>query len=99
MEFIFESILEIIMEPIVEGYAFAMMRFADKNKKADKGKIKCFVVLECIVLFLFFIVGAIMLFETNGLSLWGKVMFISSITVSVLQIVVGTVLRKVSKKK
>lgn len=99
MDFIFELLLEIIMEPIIGGYAFAMMRFAGKNKKVDKEKIKCFVVFECIVLILLFIVGGIMLFETNGSSLWGKVMFLSSITVSVLQIVVGSVLRKVNKEK
>lgn len=99
MDYIFELLLEIIMEPIIEGYAFAMMRFADKNKKVDKGKVKCFVVFECIVLMISFIAGGIMLFETNGSSLWGKVMFISSITVSVLQIVIGSVLRKVTKEK
>ncbi len=99
MDFIFELLLEIIMEPIVEGYAFAMMLFADKNKKIDKGKVKSFVVFECIVLLILFIVGGVMFFETKGSSLWGKVMFISSIVISVLQIVVGSILRKVTKEK
>lgn len=99
MEFVFELILEIITEPFVEGYAFAMMRFANRNKKVDKQNIKCFVVFECIALFVLFIVGSVMIFETNGSSIWGKAMFISSIAVSFLQIVVGIILRNFSKKK
>lgn len=95
MEFVLEAILEIIMTPIVEGYAFAMMRFTDKNQKADINKIKCLVVLECIILILLFIIGGVMIFETNGASLLGKLMFIFSIAVSVLQIIAGIVLRKI----
>lgn len=39
MDLIFEVLMEIIMEPIIEVYTFAMMRFADKNKKINKDKI------------------------------------------------------------
>lgn len=99
MDFVFELLLEIIMEPIVEGYAFLMTRFFDKGKKVDKRRIKGFIVFECFVLILLFIVGCIMLFETNGSSSWGKAVFLFPIAVSVIQITAGGVLRKNTKGK
>ena len=57
MEFIFEILIEIIMTPIIEGYAFAMMRFSDENKKINKDKIQLIVVFECIVLLVLFFVS------------------------------------------
>ena len=99
MEFIFELILEIIMQPIVEVYAFAMMFFTDKNKRVNKRSVKVFVVFECIVLLFLFIVGGVIVLETGGSSVLGKAMFLTSITVSVVQIILGIILRKFTKEK
>ena len=98
MEFIFELLLEIIMEPIIEGYSFAITLFADKNKKNNKFKIQVFVVFECIALFVLFVIGGVMLLETNYESLVGKLLFLSSIVVSVVQILIGFILKKRKKK-
>ena len=98
MDFIFEMMLEIIMEPIVEAYTFAMMRISDKNKKINVEKIQAFVVFECIAIFVLFIVGGVMLLETKGESFVGKLVLLSSILISVTQITVGLILNKRKKK-
>lgn len=98
MDFIFEMMLEIIMEPIVEAYTFAMMRISDKNKKINLEKIQAFVVFECIAIFVLFIVGGVMLLETKGESFVGKLVLLSSILISVTQITVGLILNKRKKK-
>ncbi len=98
MDFIFEMMLEIIIEPIVEAYTFAMMRISDKNKKINIEKIQAFVVFECIAIFVFFIVGGVMLLETKGESFVGKLVLLSSILISVTQITVGLILNKRKKK-
>lgn len=98
MDFIFEMMLEIIMEPIIEAYTFAMMRISDKNKKINKDKIQVFVVFECIAIFVLFIVGGVMLLETKGESFVGKLVLLSSILISVTQITVGLILNKRKKK-
>ena len=98
MDFIFEMMLEIIMEPIVEAYTFAMMRISDKNKKINIEKIQAFVVFECIAIFALFIVGGVMLLETKGESFVGKLVLLSSILISVTQITVGLILNKRKKK-
>ena len=98
MDFIFEMMLEIIMEPIVEAYTFAMMRISDKNKKINIEKIQAFVVFECIVIFVLFIVGGVMLLETKGESFVGKLVLLSSILILVTQITVGLILNKRKKK-
>ncbi len=98
MDFIFEMMLEIIMEPIVEAYTFAMMRISDKNKKINIEKIQAFVVFECIAIFVLFIVGGVMLLETKGESFVGKLVLLSSILISVTQITVGLILNKRKKK-
>lgn len=95
MDFLFELFLELIMEPIIECYIFLMMRFSGKNTKLDKDKIQYIVIIECIVLFIAFVVGGVMLLETDGDSLWGKAFMISSIGVSVSQILTGYILKKV----
>jgi len=98
MNFIFEIVLEIIMEPIIEAYTFAMMRISDKNKKINKDKIQVFVVFECIAIFVLFVVGGVMLLETKGESFVGKLVLLSSIIISVTQITVGLILNKRKKK-
>lgn len=99
MEFIFELLGEIIVEPIIEGYVFAMAHFSENNKKVNEEKIKCIVVFECVALMLMFIIGGIMLLEADGESFVGKVLFISSIAVSVIQILLGIILNKKRKDK
>lgn len=97
MDFIFEILIEIIMTPIIEGYAFAMMRFSDKKEKINKDKIQLFVVFECIFLLVLFFVGGVMLLETNGESVLGKIFMFISLGVSLGQIIVGCILKR-SKK-
>ena len=99
MGFIFEALLEIIMTPILEGYVFAMVLFSKKSKKINKGKAKCIVVVESIILLILFIIGGVMLLETSGESMAGKIIFISPIVVSVIQILIGIILSFVKKKK
>ena len=94
MEFAFEAVFEIIMEPILKSYLFLMTRFSKDNNNINKNKIKGFAVFECIVLILMLIVGIVLLLETNGESVWGKTLLISSVGISVLQIIVGFVMRK-----
>ncbi len=91
MEFVFEIVSEIIMEPFLNFYLPAMMRFSKGKMNVDKQKAKCVVVFECIALFLMFIVGGVMLLETNGESLIGKILFVFSIVVSAVQIISGIV--------
>lgn len=97
MEFIFDLLAEIIMEPIIEVYFLAMTHFADLTKKPDEGKVRTFVILESIALFLMFVVGGIKLAESGGASVTGKVLFISSIAVSVVQISLGIILSIIKK--
>lgn len=92
-------LIELIMTPIIEGYAFAMMLFTNKNKKINKDKIQFIVVFECIVLSVLFIVGGIMLLETRGESLSGKTLLFSSLGISVFQIIIGFVLKKIAKDR
>lgn len=99
MDLVFEILMEIIMTPIIEGYAFAMMLFTNKNKKINKNKIQIIVIFECIVLFVLFFVGGIMLLETSGESLLGKIFIFSSLGISVLQIIIGCVLKKTIKDR
>lgn len=99
MYFIFEMLIEIIMTPIIEGYAFAMMRFSDKKEKINKEKIQLIVVFECIFLLVLFFIGGVMLLETNGESMFGKFFMFISLGVSISQIIVGCILKKVKKDK
>lgn len=97
MDFIFEFLAEIIMEPIVEIYVFAMQSIFGKNKEIDKVKIQVFVIFECVALFTLFVVGCIKLAETNGDSLSGKIFIAASVGISVLQIIIGCVIKKKEK--
>ncbi len=99
MDFIFEMLIEFIMTPIIEGYTFAMMLFTNKNLKINKDKIQIIVVFECIVLVVLFFVGGIMLLETGGESLFGKIILFSSLVISILQITIGCVLKKIAKNR
>lgn len=98
MEFIFDLLAEIIMEPIIEGYLLAMTYFTDGSKKLNEDKVRTFVILESIALFLMFVVGGIKLAESGGASVTGKVLFISSVAVSVVQISLGIILNRLKKK-
>lgn len=99
MSFIFEIFTEIIIQPIVQGYAFVMMLFANKNENINKDKIRVFIVVECILLLILFAVGGVMLLETTGESLLGKILLLSSVGISFLQIIIGCVLKIINKEK
>ncbi len=97
MEFLFDILAEIIMEPIIEGYIYAMMCFTGERDKIDKTKIQIIVGFECVALIIMFLVGGAILLETKGESIWGKALLFSSAGVSVLQIIIGCVLRRINK--
>ncbi len=99
LAFVFELFAELLLQPVIEGYAFLMMRFANKNKKINMSKVRAFVVFECIVLFVLFVVGGVMLLETTRESLLGKILLVSSVGISFLQIIIGCVLRIINKEK
>ncbi len=99
MEFIFDILAEIIFEPIIRGYLLAMSHFSNGSKKVDEDKIKTIVVFEGVALFIMFVIGGIMLAESSGESLTGKILFISSIAVSVVQIGIGVILNIAKKKR
>ena len=99
MDFVIEIITEILITPIIEIlYTFAMLHFSNKRKKLTKDKIRGFVVFECFVLLVLFFVGGIMLLETGGESLFGKIILISSVVVSVVQISLGLIFIYLKKK-
>ncbi len=99
MEFIFDLLAEIIIEPIVEGYILAMSHFSDGSKQVDEDKVKTVVVFESVALFLMFIVGGVMLAESGGESLTGKILLILSVAVSVVQIGLGIILNRMNKRR
>ena len=76
-----------------------MSRFNVKTKKIDEDKVKIIVVLEGLVLLVVFVAGGVMLLETNGESLTGKMLLITSVAVSVIQILLGVILSKIKNKK
>ena len=92
MDFLFEIILEVIMEPILEGYIFAMSQIANKPNKVNEEKIKVFVIFDGIALFLRFVIGGIICAESEGESLTGKIVLMLSLTISFAQILLGVVL-------
>ena len=99
MDFVIEILTEILITPIIEIlYTFAMLHFSDKREKINKDKIRGIVVFECFVLLILFFVGGIMLLETGGESLIGKILLIASVAVSVIQISFGIYFRRLKKK-
>ncbi len=98
MEFIFDLLAEIIIEPVIEGYVLAMSHFSDGSKKLDEEKVRTVVVFESLALMAMFVVGGIMLLETSGKSTAGKIIFILSIAVSVVQILFGIIFGRLKKK-
>lgn len=103
MEFIaeifLEIIAEIIFEPMLEAYFSVMSYFFHGTKKANKKKVRVIVAVECIALLIMLVVGAIMLYETRGESLTGKILLIISIPISIIQFSAGLILKIVNKKK
>ena len=51
MEFVFEILTEVIMEPIIEGYINAMTRFYKGSKNINENVVKVCVCVEFAVLF------------------------------------------------
>ncbi len=98
MELLFDILAEIIFEPIIEVYLSAMSHFSSVIRKINEDKIRIVVVFEGIVLLVMFVVGGCMLLESDGESLTGKILFISSIAISVVQILSGIFLSKMKKK-
>lgn len=98
MDFIFDLLAEIIIEPIIEGYVLAMSHFSDGSKKLDEEMVRTVVVFESLALMAMFVVGGIMLLETSRKSPAGKIIFILSIAVSVVQILFGIIFGRLKKK-
>ena len=99
MDIIIETLTEILITPIIEIlYTSAMIHFSNKRVKLNKDKIRVIVFFECIVLLVLFFVGGIMLLETGGESLFGKILLIVSVSVSLVQISLGITYRRLKKK-
>ena len=93
MEFLFEAILEIFGEVYLE-----IMTAVSPKTKLKKWQMKMIIGTEALVLLVLAIVGAIMVGETNGQSVAGKVMLIASLSVIVLQMTFGAIM-KIRKSK
>ncbi len=91
MDAFFEMLLELILEPIMEVYVFAMSKIF---KKINAVTARYIVVVEALILLGMFVVGGVMLLITNGESIAGKIIFIISITVSFVQVLLGIILKK-----
>ena len=99
MDFVIEILIEILITPIIEiFYTFAMMHFSNKSKKLNKDKMRGIVVFECFVLLVLFFVGAILLLETGGKSLFAKILLILSVAISGVQITLGVIFMYLKKK-
>ena len=99
MEFVFDLLAEIIFEPIIEGYLVLMTRFSGNSKKISENMVKTIVILESVVLFLMFVIGGIMSAESSGESLTGKILFVLSIAVSLIQISLGIIFNIIKKRR
>ena len=92
MDFIVEILAELIITPVVELYALAMMRIFGREIRKDK--IKIIVVFECLILLILFIIGGIMLFDTNGESIHGTMLLCVTSGLSLIQILIGCIIKK-----
>ena len=97
MDFIVEILAELIITPVVELYTSAMMRIF--GRKIRKDKIKVIVVFECLIMLILFIIGGIMLLDTNGESISGKILLCITSGISLIQILVGCIIKKTNKDR
>lgn len=98
-DFLFELLGEIIFEPILAVYAWAMSAFTKGRKNADEKKVRYFVAFEVIALLVAFIIGGVMLLDTGGASKWGRALLVISCLISAVQIAVGCIIRQKKRKK
>ena len=97
MDAIVEFFLELFFAGLIEGIADLYSKKYGHGKKIKKEYIGFCVGIEILVLFVMFVVGGIACVETGWTSIWGKVMFWASITISAVQITAGVVLTLVKK--
>ena len=93
MDFVFEFILELFCEIYIEF----MTAFCPKTK-LKKWKMKVIFGTEAIVMLLMLIIGAIMVYETNGESVLGKIFLYGASTIIILQLMFG-IIAKIKKRK
>lgn len=95
MDFISEILLEIFGEVYPE-----IMTAVCPEAKLKKWQMKMIIGTEALVLIILLIIGAVMLCETNGESVWGKILLYPSSVIIVLQMTFGiiTVLKKHKRK-
>lgn len=96
MELIFEFLLELIIEPIIDCYISAMTNIF--NKSVNRDKLKNIAIIEAIILFVLFIIGGIRLLQTNGNSVLAKIVFFASVVISALQIIIGIIIKIKNKR-
>lgn len=87
-----DFIAEVILEVFVAVYIEIMTAFLPE-RKLKKWQIKMIAGTEAVVLLLLAIVGAVMLAETDCQSVAGKVMLGVSLSVILLQITFGIIIR------
>lgn len=98
-DFLFELLGEVIFEPILTVYAWAMSAFTKGSKKADEKKVGYLVAFEVIAMLVAFVVSGVLLLETGGASKWGRALLVISCLISAVQIAAGCVIRQRKRKK
>ena len=83
----------------MEGAYLAMTYFTKGSKNIDEEKAKTFVVFELLASLIMFVAGLVIRGESEGKSLTGKILLITSIAVPVVQIMLGIVLNLLKKKR
>ncbi|MBQ7956996.1 MAG: hypothetical protein IJ279_03070 [Clostridia bacterium] len=96
MDFISEILLEIFGEVYPE-----IMTAVCPEAKLKKWQMKMIIGTEALVLIILLIIGAVMLCETDGESVWGKILLYPSSVIIVLQMTFGiiTILKNIRENK
>lgn len=94
MEFIFDFLVEFILEIFGEGYVFLCSAFVPQKATTEKGKkiIRCICLVVSVLLFIGLFIGIAILAETKGQSFWGW----GLISVNALYVFTGLALKIVS---
>lgn len=97
---LFEFVFELLLELILNIYLYLMMLIVPKENITLKTmeKIKVIVKVFAVILFVTLIVGLVLMFsDLHSLETIGKIMIFVSIGLIVAQVIVGIIIRVVSK--
>lgn len=93
MDFIFEVIIDVFAEVYLR-----IMTILLPKTKLKKWQMKMIVGIEAVVLILMMIIGAIMVTETKGENVAGKILVSVSVTIIVAQVIFGITAKIKSRK-